>query len=92
MPGEQFEPMPEWEMPFGKEKPVENQEFEEFQSNWERHRAHQKTNPDGKTVFEKTVEEYPTEIPESWTPKEGRPMTRHEMEAADIKAKKEKLN
>ena len=43
--------------------------------------------PEGKVDFRKMVEGYPTEVPESFTSTDGRPMTHAEMDQADLKAK-----
>lgn len=81
-----------------KTTPAHDESFEEFQKRTKQKREDIEEiarygTPEGKVDFRKMVDNYPTEIPESFTPQEGRPMTHAEMDQEDLRAKRpEDLN
>jgi hypothetical protein len=70
---------------------------EEFETKWQGRKDNKEMvkkfgTPEGKPNIQKIIEEYPTEVPESFTPREGRPLTRGEMNREEAKARRERLN
>lgn len=78
-----------------KATPVEPRTAEQVLADWESHRDNIKmskklSTPEGKPNLQRIIEEHPTEIPESFTPRDGRPLTRVEMDKLDkIKSEKD---